>query len=417
MSNESEVTLNSRQWFLCRGLSNEGTVEFTKGRINIYSVPVKTPVSYKLIIGQSILGQAQSKTEVKLSSCELQILHSGPFPSRWSEVYLDLTQSLIPMTVSQKLQVIGAPDQGKTTFLLFLGTKLANRKKGIRVGWLDLDPGQNTLSWPGTLAYGEFSQEKEHSDKWLPVVKKYLMFGSTTPRGLLRSYRDILEELCLYVEDQNPDWLLIDTPGYIGDDYAREIHQTILHAVKPQNLFQLGDESFQLWCRTISFKSKRTVVFPTTKIGAAIQNRSQETRRQRREARYTHLLKLLTKKEVILTKEIKNVLLPTSGGWLDFRELKQFSWSQNQLGELEDYSGRKFLAKVMTYNDKQIDILTTEDFVNDHYENGINVRLALIWLSEEGNELPRPMFFREQQQQRPMPPQEEEKVDEVKTDT
>ena len=401
MSKESEVTLNSRQWFLCRGLSNEGSVEILKGNIDIYTVPVKTPCTFQLIVGQSILGQTQNKVVAKLNNCDLQILHSGPFPSRWSEVYLSMTQSISPIKISQKLQVIGAPDQGKTTFLLFLGTKIANninyRRKGLRVGWLDLDPGQNTVCWPGTLAYGEFSNLKDEPDKWLPETKKYIMFGSTTPRGLLRSYRDILEELCMYVEEQDPDFLVIDTPGYVGDIYAKEIHQTILNAVKPQNLFQLGDDSFQLWCRTIAFKSKRTIVFPTEKVGAAIQNRSQETRRQRREARYTHLLKKLTKKETVLSTEIKNVLLPTSGGWLDGKSLKQFSWSQNQLAELEDYSGNKFLAKVINHNEDQIEILTTEDFVNDHYENGINVRLALIWLSEEGNELPRPMFFKEQQ--------------------
>ena len=100
-----------------------------------------------------------------------------------------------------------------------MGHKL--RRRGVNVGWLDLDPGQNTLSCPGTLAYGEFSDLKENPQDWLPVPQKVLLFGSTTPRGLLKSYRELLEDFAQFFEKKNPDWLLIDTPGYEGDEYAK----------------------------------------------------------------------------------------------------------------------------------------------------------------------------------------------------
>ncbi|HKZ41310.1 MAG TPA: Clp1/GlmU family protein, partial [Candidatus Hodarchaeales archaeon] len=326
---ETTAELEARKWFVCRGLSSEGFAELTKGQIELFTIPIKkNPSRFDLIVGQSLIGQSITPISLRLQNAQFQPLQSAPFPSTWSNVYLSLTAyGAVP--VSQRVEVIGAPDQGKTTALLYLGHKL--KRKAKSVGWLDLDPGQNTLCWPGTLAYGEFGSIEESSSNWLPIAKKYLMFGSTTPRGLLKSYRDVLQELIMFAEEQRPDWLLIDTPGYVGDEYAREIHQTILNTVRPQNLVQLGDEDFQLWCRLLGFRFKRFVVYPTSKVGASVQNRTQETRRQRREVKYSHLLSELSTKLILKDSQVNNVLLPTSGGWIPHTDIRGFTWSPHQL--------------------------------------------------------------------------------------
>ena len=388
MSEYSEFTLKPKQWFICRGINTKGLLNILDGKIELFNVPIDTPIGISLTIGQSLIGQTISNTKLKLDGVTVNLLQAAPFPQQWSEIYLSLTSHGVKLPISQRAEVIGAPDQGKTTFLLFLGHKL--RRRGVNVGWLDLDPGQNTLSCPGTLAYGEFSDLKESPNDWLPIPQKVLLFGSTTPRGLLKSYRELLEDFAQFLESKSPEWILIDTPGYVGDEYAKEIHQSILTIIRPQNLIQLGDEAFQMWCRLLLFRFKRYNIFPTLRVSLSVANRSLEIRKQRREAKYQQLLKTLTKEIDIGQDMFHQILIPTSVGWINHHELSQFHWSENQLCELDIGNGHKYLGKISSFNGNTVKFQISNKFDENKIKAPINLRLGLIWLSNDGKELPKP---------------------------
>ena len=84
------------------------------------------------------------------------------------------------------------------------------------------------------------------------------------------------------------------------------------------------------------------------------------------------------------------ILIPTSVGWINHHELSQFHWSENQLCELDPGNGYKYLGKVSSFNGESVKLQVSSNFDENNVNKSLNLKLGLIWLSNDGKELPKP---------------------------
>ncbi|HKZ39921.1 MAG TPA: hypothetical protein VJ044_03115, partial [Candidatus Hodarchaeales archaeon] len=115
-----------------------------------------------------------------------------------------------------------------------------------------------------------------------------------------------------------------------------------------------------------------------------------EKRRQRRQVKYSHLLSELSMKLILKDSQVNNVLLPTSGGWIPHTNIRGFTWSPHQLCELEDQNKRRFLGKIVKKTDSELELAVSKSTESYKSNAEYRIKLALIWLSEDGKEMTRP---------------------------
>ena len=124
-------------------------------------------------------------------------------PLAWSQ----LTLSKLRGT----LLVVGATDVGKTTFAQYLYQRLC--AEGLRVAYLDGDPGQSTLGPPATMtvALGEPGESA-----FPPAGQAWRRFvGAVSPRGHMLPLLVGASRLAQVARDAGADVVIYDTTGLI----------------------------------------------------------------------------------------------------------------------------------------------------------------------------------------------------------
>ncbi len=130
--------------------------------------------------------------------------------------------------------VLGATDQGKSTYCAFLATRLGNRRH--RVALIDADVGQKDIGPPATITLGYLSGSAGALD--IPVAASYFV-GSTTPMGQLspmvvgvRRMRDAARASVA----------IVNTTGFIHGA-GRALKSDKIDALRPDVIVALAAES------------------------------------------------------------------------------------------------------------------------------------------------------------------------------
>ncbi|MBS7616006.1 hypothetical protein KEJ45_02250 [Candidatus Bathyarchaeota archaeon] len=203
-------------------------------------------------------------------------------PSSWEKAHKELaTLQTKPVTV----MVLGAVDSGKTSFCTYLANKLLSEEKTTKIAVLDGDLGQSDIGPPCTVAYTFIS--KPVTDLFNLEAKNAFFVGVTSPSKAIEKVIKGLELLKEEVLGFNPDFVIVNTDGWIEGEDALNYKIKLVEKINPQIVFciQQDEKITPLLSALKNFKTV-TVDSPPT-----IKQRSREKRRSLRELGYIKYLK------------------------------------------------------------------------------------------------------------------------------
>ncbi|MCX7857312.1 MAG: Clp1/GlmU family protein [Deltaproteobacteria bacterium] len=179
----------------------------------------------------------------------------------------------ITSTLRGVIMILGEPDTGKSYFAkqLFMNAKL----HGIDVSLLDLDVGQQSLAYPGTIA---FTRGRNQSSLGF---EKMSFIGSINPiyriDELIHAARYFLT-VCL-----NSDLIIVDTSGLVSGPHGRDLKIKKIKSLTPDLIIgiQRKDELEHIFVELTNFRIMRILPSHATLI---------KTREQRIKNRNERLL-------------------------------------------------------------------------------------------------------------------------------
>jgi len=179
--------------------------------------------------------------------------------------------------------VLGAVDSGKTSFSTYLINKLLNMK--LQGAILDGDLGQSDIGPPCTVAYAYLT--KPITDLFDLRAKNAVFLGITSPSSAVDKVIDGLCKLKEEILTRNPNFIVINTDGWVEGEEAVNYKVRLVNKLKPDVVFciQQKDEMTPLLNR-IGDLTKVVVDSPP-----AIKQRSREKRRSLRELGYIKYLR------------------------------------------------------------------------------------------------------------------------------
>jgi polynucleotide 5'-hydroxyl-kinase GRC3/NOL9 len=178
---------------------------------------------------------------------------------------------------SGTIYLLGASDTGKSTFCRYL---IARAASSGPVAYLDGDTGQSTIGPPTTAGLAIYDGDPD-----APVAEHFRFVGDVSPRGHLLPEIVALKRLQEKARESHPRLTIIDSPGYVHGDVAREYQFHQIDLLQPDHLIALeeGDELeeiLSLFRRHPAMRVHRFTVSPLVK------KRSREWRQRYREDRF-----------------------------------------------------------------------------------------------------------------------------------
>jgi polynucleotide 5'-hydroxyl-kinase GRC3/NOL9 len=179
--------------------------------------------------------------------------------------------------------VLGAVDSGKTSFCTYLLNKLLREKKKAAI--LDGDLGQSDIGPPCTVAYNFAT--KPITDLFSLEAKNAFFVGVTSPSIAISKVVEGLTSLKREILGSNPDFIIIDTDGWVEGEEAINYKAQLIEKLDPDIIFciQQKDE-LTPFLNALEKFAKIVVDSPS-----AIKQRSREKRRNLRELGYTKYLR------------------------------------------------------------------------------------------------------------------------------
>jgi polynucleotide 5'-hydroxyl-kinase GRC3/NOL9 len=222
-------------------------------------------------------------------------------PPSWDIAFRELLNSQTKPAVAM---VVGNVDSGKTSFCTYLINRLLNEKQKVAI--LDGDLGQSDIGPPCTVAYTFVT--KPVTDLFDLQAKNAFFVGATSPNVAVDRAIEGLTLLKNEVLDDNPDFVVMNTDGWVEGEDAVNYKVQLAKKLMPDIIFciQQGSELAPILSSLEKFR-KIAVESPS-----AIKQRSREKRKNIRELGYIKYL-----------KNAKVQSLPIS--WLKIEENEQFS--------------------------------------------------------------------------------------------
>lgn len=210
----------------------------------------------------------------------IEEVEGSTIPSSWMKASEELSNlQAKPSTVV----VLGAVDSGKSSFCTYLINKLLQEKKKCVI--LDGDLGQSDIGPPCTLAYAVVT--KPITDLFSLEAKNAFFVGVTSPSKALSKVIEGLSLLKMEVLKENPDFILVNTDGWVEGEDAVNYKMQLVSKLHPDLIFciQQKDETNQL---LNVFEKFRTIAVDSP---TAIKQRDREKRKNLRELGYIKYLK------------------------------------------------------------------------------------------------------------------------------
>ncbi len=201
-------------------------------------------------------------------------------PPSWAESYEELSSIQgKPITAL----VLGTVDSGKSSFCTYLINRLLREKKKVAI--LDGDLGQSDIGPPCTVSYT--SVTRPVTDLFNLETKNVFFAGVTSPSTIISRMIEGLTTLKKDILASNPDFLIINTDGWVEDEDAIYYKIKLVEELNPDMIFciQQKDELAPLLGALEKFK--KVVIDSPPAIG----QRSKERRKNLRELGYIKYLR------------------------------------------------------------------------------------------------------------------------------
>jgi polynucleotide 5'-hydroxyl-kinase GRC3/NOL9 len=301
------------------------SVTVTLGKVEVFGFTLGNTNKVVIREGKRLPFVVEEKATFNISlgeNANIEEIDGNTIPQSWiksSEEILKLQTK--PATVI----VLGTVDSGKTSFCTYLINKLLNEKK--KVAFLDGDLGQSDIGPPCTIAYTFVT--KPTTDLFNLQAKNAFFVGVTSPSTAINKVIEGLTSLKTEILGDNPDFIVIDTDGWVEGEDAVNYKVQLVGELNPDIIFciQQKDELTAVLNALEKFR-KVAVDFPS-----AIKQRSREKRKSLRELGYMKYL-----------RNAKVQSLPLS--WLKIEENELLGFGRaheniNQANKIYDILGMK----------------------------------------------------------------------------
>ena len=213
-------------------------------------------------------------------NASIEEVDGNTIPPSWIEAY---EQLLNFQNKPVAAMVLGTVDSGKTSFCTYLTNRLLQEKQKVAI--LDGDLGQSDIGPPCTVAYTFLT--KPVTDLFNLEAKNAFFIGFTSPSTAINKVIEGLSSLKREVLEGNPDFIVINTDGWVEGEDAINYKVQLVKELNPDIIFciQQKDELAPLINSLEGFQ-KIVVESPPT-----IKQRSREKRRSLRELGYIKYLK------------------------------------------------------------------------------------------------------------------------------
>lgn len=194
-----------------------------------------------------------------------------------------LLPALLALPVGATAVVLGAPDCGKSTFVRDAVAALTQAGRSVAV--VDCDLGQSEIGPPGTVGAARAEAGAAfRSLRELPVGAGYFV-GAISPNRHTLDVCVGAVQTARAIKKSRPDFVLVDTDGYVQGREARQFKRRLCELLLPQVVVALsrGDELAPL---LPGFKNRDSPDLWRVPAAEAVQRKTPAARATRRAARF-----------------------------------------------------------------------------------------------------------------------------------
>ncbi|MEM3695189.1 MAG: Clp1/GlmU family protein [Candidatus Bathyarchaeia archaeon] len=259
------------------------SVTVTSGLVDVFGAVISGKSKVVIREGKRLPFTAEEKTEFDISlgeNASVEEVDGNTIPHSWNEAFNEVLKIKERPTV---LMVIGNVDSGKSSFCTYIVNRLLNEKYKVAV--LDGDLGQSDIGPPCSVAYNFVT--KLMTDLFNLEAKNAFFVGVTSPSSAIDKVIEGLVSLKKEILDGNPDFIVVNTDGWIEGEDAVNYKIRLVNELMPNIVLCIkqGDEITPLINALEDFR-KLVVESPR-----AIKQRSREKRKSLRELGYIKYLK------------------------------------------------------------------------------------------------------------------------------
>lgn len=259
------------------------SVTVTSGVVQVFGMKLVTPKRIVIREGKRLPFAVDETADFEVSAGEkakLEEVAGNTNPTSWSTAYEVFTAEGPRPSIAM---VLGTIDSGKTSFCTYLTNRIVAGKSKVAI--LDGDLGQSDIGPPSTIAYSIVT--KPLTDLFSLKAKNAVFVGATSPGLAVEKVIEGLSVLEREALSQNPDYILVDTDGWVDGECAIDYKTKLVEKLKPDVIFflQQKDELIHIVSMLGKFKTI-AVECPTT-----LKERGRESRRVLRELGYQKYLR------------------------------------------------------------------------------------------------------------------------------
>jgi len=259
------------------------SVTVVSGVAEVFGSTVESKGKVVIREGKRLPFTAKETATLEISlgeNASIEEVDGNTIPPSWIEAY---EQLLNFQNKPVAAMVLGTVDSGKTSFCTYLTNRLLQEKQKVAI--LDGDLGQSDIGPPCTVAYTFLT--KPVTDLFNLEAKNAFFIGFTSPSTAINKVIEGLSSLKREVLEGNPDFIVINTDGWVEGEDAINYKVQLVKELNPDIIFciQQKDELAPLINSLEGFQ-KIVVESPPT-----IKQRSREKRRSLRELGYIKYLK------------------------------------------------------------------------------------------------------------------------------
>ncbi len=259
------------------------SVTVTSGKVEVFGSTVGNTSKVVIREGKRLPFAVEEKATFEISlgeNANVEEVDGNTIPPSWVKSFEEVLEfQTKPVTAI----VLGTVDSGKTSFCTYLINKLIHEKQKGAI--LDGDLGQSDIGPPCTVAYTFVT--KPIWDLFNLEAKNAFFVGVTSPSSAVNKVIEGLTTLKKEILDNDPDFIVINTDGWVEGEDAGKYKIQLIEELKPDIFFciQQKDE-LALVINTLEKFRKVVVESPP-----AIRQRSREKRRNLRELGYIKYLR------------------------------------------------------------------------------------------------------------------------------
>jgi polynucleotide 5'-hydroxyl-kinase GRC3/NOL9 len=259
------------------------SVTLTSGKANVFGSIIGTTGKLVIREGKRLPFAVEETATFDISLGETataEETEGDTIPQSWVKAYDELL-SIEAKTVTA--MVLGAVDSGKTSFCTYLINRLLHDKKKVAI--LDGDLGQSDIGPPCTVSYTFVT--KPVTDLFNLTAKDAYFVGVTSPSTAIRKVVEGLSILNKEIITNNPDFIIINTDGWIEEEDAIYYKIKLVEDLKPNVVFCIQQKDDMATLLNALEKFRKTVV----ESPSAVDQRSRERRKNLRELGYVKFLR------------------------------------------------------------------------------------------------------------------------------